>query len=154
MGIGRMTEMKAESGPRLACFYVVRGPFAGTIVEVRRRTVVGRDPACDIALPDASISREHAIFIDDGMMLTVADVASTNGTFVNGEQITQPTELNVGDTVRLGSCELEFIERRKQRDFPAYRETRKNMSVEIQRAGAYSAQPGETTTRLPKKSGR
>ncbi len=145
--------MKAEAGPRLACFYVVRGPFAGTILEVRRRTVVGRDPACDIALPDASISREHAIFLDDGVLLTVADVASTNGTFVNGVQIKKPTELSIGDTIRLGSCELEFIERRQQRDFPAYRETRKNLAVEIRRAGAYSAQPGETTERFPKKPG-
>lgn len=144
--------MGDTSGGRVrehACLYVVRGPCAGTLYEVRRRTVVGREPSCDIVLPDESVSREHAMFIDDGTTLTIADVASTNGTLVNGTMIEGPTALTVGDRISLGPVEFEFVERRRQSELPAYRETRPDITGDAFRGvGQYSARPRETTKRL------
>jgi len=109
-------------------------------LEIRSRTVAGREPSCDLVLQEAGISREHAIFQDDGTALTITDVASTNGTFVNGTQIREATELQIGDVVKMGGCELEFIGRRPQREFPSYRDTRENMPIETTRmAGRYVA---------------
>ncbi len=101
-----------------------------------------------MVLPEAGISREHAIFQDDGEMLTVSDIASTNGTFVNGRQIAEPTTLSVGDVVKMGGCELEFVGRKPQAEFPSYRETRENISLEMTRsAGRYTTHPAEATAR-------
>ena len=137
-----------------ACLYVVRGPSAGCLLEVRSRTVAGRDTACDIVLPDGGISREHAIFQDDGKTLTVTDVASTNGTFVNGAQITEPTVIRTGDVVTMGGCELEFVGRKPQSEFPSYRDTREDIPVELTRsAGQYVARPTGATGKF-KKMGR
>lgn len=128
-----------------ACLYVVKGPNAGALLEVRHRMVAGRDPSCDIVLGEAGISREHAIFQDDGETLSVSDVASTNGTLVNGTQITQPTPLQSGDVVTMGGCELEFVGRKPQSEFPSYRDTRENISIEsADDAGRYTARTGDT----------
>lgn len=125
---------------------MVRGPSAGALLEVRSRTVAGRDSSCDMVLQEAGISREHAIFQDDGNALTVTDVASTNGTFVNGVQIHQPTTLQEGDVVKMGGCELEFVGRKPQSEFPSYRDTRENIPVEMARsAGRYVARPAAAT---------
>lgn len=138
----------------LACLYVLRGPSAGTLLEVRSRTVAGRDPSCDMVLPEAGISREHAIFQDDGNTLTVSDIASTNGTFVNGEQIHEPTSLKEGDVVKMGGCELEYVGRKPEAEFPSYRDTRENIPVEMTRsAGRYDGQPSRPTANLKKARG-
>lgn len=123
-----------------ACLYVVRGPNAGALLEIRHRMVAGRDPSCDVVLGEAGISREHAIFQDDGKTLSVCDVASTNGTFINGKQITQPTALQQGDVVKMGGCELEFVGRKPQSEFPSYRDTRENIAIETtENVGRYTA---------------
>ncbi len=134
-----------------ACLYVVKGPNAGALLEVRHRMVAGRDPSCDIVLGEAGISREHAIFHDDGEALSVSDVASTNGTYVNGTQIVQPTPLQEGDLVTMGGCELEFVGRKPQSEFPSYRDTRENISIEpAADAGRYTARAGGDTGKFRK----
>ena len=65
---------------------------------------IGRNRDCDIVLDDIQVSRNHAtIRITDGGA-HLADVGSTNGTFVNGERVLPQVthRLQVGDTVRLG----------------------------------------------------
>jgi hypothetical protein len=65
------------------------------------RLLVGRDPACDVVLSDPSVSRRHAqlMFRDGAWMLQ--DLASTNGTAVNGQRVGRTT-LRAGDTISLG----------------------------------------------------
>jgi pSer/pThr/pTyr-binding forkhead associated (FHA) protein len=104
-----------------------------------------------MVLCEAGISREHAIFQDDGRTLTVSDVASTNGTFVNGEQIRQPTSLQEGDVIAMGGCELEFVGRKPQSEFPSYRDTRENIPIEVTRdAGRYVARRSPSTDSFKK----
>ncbi len=134
-----------------ACLYVLKGPNAGALLEVRHRMVAGRDPSCDIVLGEAGISREHAIFQDDGETFSVSDVASTNGTYVNGTQIVQPTPLREGDLVTMGGCELEFVGRKPQSEFPSYRDTRENIPIEpAVDAGRYTARKGGETGKFNK----
>lgn len=74
-------------------------------------TVVGRDPAADVILDDPGISRRHTEIrvTHDGphLVSSVRDLASTNGTFVNGERIAS-TRLIDGDQITVGRTAITF----------------------------------------------
>ncbi len=69
--------------------------------------VVGRLAECQICLPDSNVSRRHAAFmrLDDGW--AIADLASTNGTFLNGTRVEQ-TRLRDGDVIEIGLTRLVY----------------------------------------------
>ena len=66
-----------ETGPQAGLSYVL-GPG---------ETIAGRGPDCDIFLGDVTVSRDHARFFVDARGLTVEDMGSTNGTYVNGDRV-------------------------------------------------------------------
>jgi len=70
-------------------------------------TVVGRAPVCDCAIADPSISRRHVRFRIHGDHCVVTDLGGRNGTFVNGEHVSE-AELADGDTVVLGRFPLRI----------------------------------------------
>jgi len=70
---------------------------------------VGRHPDCTIQLAVDRISRMHARFHFDGTLLTVEDLGSTNGTFVNHQPIAGVTSLSVGDVVHLADHEFRLM---------------------------------------------
>lgn len=74
---------------------------------VEGRQVIGRSQSCDLTIPDPSISRQHATLEVATGVITVTDLGSSNGTFVNGQRITAPTHLRGGDRLGLGDAELE-----------------------------------------------
>lgn len=62
---------------------------------------MGRAPICDVVIEDPSISRRHVRFRMHGDHLVLTDLGGRNGTFLNGEQVTE-AEVRPGDTVVLG----------------------------------------------------
>lgn len=70
---------------------------------------LGRDPTCEISIKDKSISTKHARFGFHHNHWWVEDLASTNGTFLNGERITSAVVLSPGDILGIGKIELEII---------------------------------------------
>jgi pSer/pThr/pTyr-binding forkhead associated (FHA) protein len=63
--------------------------------------LIGRDPACDIVVPDARVSWQHAVLrLEDGRWV-LADNGSTNGTFVRDRRVDQ-VEIEGECLVRLG----------------------------------------------------
>jgi len=80
----------------------------GNHILIEGRVIVGRDPA-ELQIHDSGISRKHAyIEFSDGKYY-VNDLGSTNGTLLNGRQLTQPAELNEGDKILLGHTILKFM---------------------------------------------
>jgi len=71
--------------------------------------VIGRHPECTIQLGVERVSRRHARLDRSGPALVVEDLGSTNGTFVNHDQILQPTALNVGDVLHLADHEFRLM---------------------------------------------
>ena len=70
------------------------------------RVPLGRGDKADVTLENPMISRAHAEVRRDGARHVLADLGSTNGTFVNGERVTQAS-LKEGD--RLGVGRVEFV---------------------------------------------
>ena len=73
------------------------------------RIVIGRLSGCDICLQDANVSREHAAFVAEGGGWAIEDLASTNGTTLNGEPVTF-MRLTDADVIQLGVSELIYHE--------------------------------------------
>jgi len=65
----------------------------------------GRSPAALVFLDDITVSRHHAAFTVAADRLTVRDLGSTNGTYVNGAR-TESAELSSGDEVIVGRFHL------------------------------------------------
>jgi len=70
-------------------------------------TVLGRSGRSTIPIDDVFVSDEHAEVRRDGDVWVVVDLGSTNGTFLNGAKVTQPTPLAAGDQVRIGKTRVE-----------------------------------------------
>jgi hypothetical protein len=70
---------------------------------------IGRDASCDLAIADMTVSRRHATLerTPDGWMLT--DLASTNGTRVNGWRVRGKVPVRAGDLVTFGTAEAVLI---------------------------------------------
>ena len=69
--------------------------------------ILGRQAGRGLTVDDGTVSREHARIFLRGGTYQVADLNSSNGTFVNGRRITR-SELRPGDVLKLGSVELRF----------------------------------------------
>ena len=63
--------------------------------------IVGRAPTCDLPVFDPTISRRHAELVADGESLSLKDLGSSNGTFLNGAKVEQAT-VAVDDLVAFG----------------------------------------------------
>src|SRR5947209_12080527 len=69
---------------------------------------VGREG--DVLLPDARVSRKHAQIKSENSAISIEDIGSTNGTFLNGTRLQQgeAKTINPGDTVSFGGLELKL----------------------------------------------
>jgi len=73
--------------------------------------IVGRAPGADLLVDAEYVSGRHARFIPRGEDLIVEDLASTNGTIVNGQQITQAIDLKDGDDICVGDVVMRVNQR-------------------------------------------
>jgi MMPL family/FHA domain len=97
----------AASASRLA-LKVVAGPASGQMVSVGADSAIlgrGQPAPADLG-GDDQLSRSHAQVSRQNGSLVVEDLGSTNGTFVNGAAVTEPTEIGAGDVVWLGNTTL------------------------------------------------
>lgn len=91
---------------------ITSGPMVGTRFAVGAGGVrLGRSSSNDVHIPDEGLSRNHCLFEQSGETgLRLTDLASANGTFVNGEQIGPDSrELAEGDTIEVGSTSISVV---------------------------------------------
>jgi DNA-binding CsgD family transcriptional regulator len=80
------------------------------VVKLREgRNVIGRDRSCSIVLSDSSVSRFHAEILVRGATMSVRDLESRNGTYVNGERV-ESAELRPGQQLQFGSVQLAIAQ--------------------------------------------
>ena len=79
----------------------------GVKVTVTDSVVLGRSPEADALLDDPYASMFHLRLTMDGDTMSLTDLGTTNGTYVNGRRITSPVVLNAGDSVQVGKTIME-----------------------------------------------
>ena len=79
------------------------------------RVVAGRSPDNELYIKSKFVSRHHAQFISDGDYCTVQDLNSTNGVFIDDQQVNSH-RLNDGDVVAMGIHEIVYRDLRAQTD--------------------------------------
>ncbi|KAI8324713.1 SMAD/FHA domain-containing protein, partial [Martensiomyces pterosporus] len=99
--------------------YTLEAVKDGSVVESRNVATTksfftfGRLPVCDYPMDHASISRYHAVlqFTDGGNALSIIDLGSSHGTFVNKRQILArtPCQVDIGDQIRFGMSSRIWI---------------------------------------------
>ncbi len=74
----------------------------------RGRLVIGRADQADLKVADAKVSRFHAAIEPAGAGHRLRDLASTNGTLLNGTPVIEPTMLADGDVIQAGARRWEY----------------------------------------------
>jgi FHA domain-containing protein len=97
----------ASRAPRLV---VERAPGhdAGMIYDLDGDFVLGRGDRAEIRLEDPFASARHARIYEQGNIVVIEDLGSTNGTYLNEELLETPRPLHPGDRVRIGDSEFAF----------------------------------------------
>ena len=80
----------------------------GIVHKLGRRTAIGRTPDNDLRIDEDFISRRHAVILASAESAIVEDLNSTNGVFVNGEQVTR-RELREGDLLTIGQTSFRYV---------------------------------------------
>ena len=91
---------------------VTSGSMSGARFEVGPGGLrLGRSSSNDVSIPDEELSRNHCLFEQSGEAgIRVTDLASANGTFVNGEQLgSDSRELKSGDAIEVGSTKICIV---------------------------------------------
>jgi hypothetical protein len=100
----------ADLADRSAQLVVVRAPGheSGMIYDVDGDLVLGRGDRAEIRLEDPFASSRHARIYEQGNIVVIEDLGSTNGTYLNEEVLQSPRPLHPGDRVRIGDSEFTF----------------------------------------------
>lgn len=98
------------------------------------RTTLGRRPYNDIVIDNLAVSGEHAVILMSGAEVSIEDLNSTNGTYVNGRAIKKQALQN-GDGIDVGKYKLKFMGDGAAQDFD------KTMVVKARPAGTPAPAP-------------
>lgn len=102
-----------------AVLSVVAGALRGRRypLDPERTFSIGRSPSADLQVDDPNVSRVHCRLQFTQRHWEILDLKSSNGTFVNGHRV-ERQPLALGDRIRLGGLELEFVAAREEWDTP------------------------------------
>jgi len=85
------------------------GPEIGTAFPLQEVTFLGRTPANTVVLADPFVSAHHALLVWREGQWWLEDQGSKNGTTLNGEPVTRPTVVSVGDLIGIGRVVLRLV---------------------------------------------
>jgi len=87
---------------------VAQGVHTGKVIPIGTiQFLIGRDPHCNLRPASPAVSKQHCGIFVRGDKVVLKDYGSTNGTCVNGEQISDEREIADGDKLKVGP--LEFM---------------------------------------------
>ncbi len=102
--------LEEEAKQKPACLLVVGGELNGSIFNLPvGETVVGRNPDCSIPLDFHGISRRHFTVNVTESEVTVTDLGSANGTYLNNHKLENPTVLKRSDVIKIGAVAMKYL---------------------------------------------
>ena len=87
------------------------GGRVGEMFHPEGETTIGRSPDCGIFLDDVTVSRRHAVLLQEDNRFVIEDQSSLNGTFVNRKRV-ERAQLSDGDELQIGKYRLTFLQGR------------------------------------------
>lgn len=112
-GVDRVADCAAAAADASrSCLVAIYGPKLGERVSLEdQELTLGRGSDCDICVDLADVSRQHCRFSREGDEVLVEDLSSTNGTFLNGEEIREGhrVALKSRDLVKVGGAIFRFL---------------------------------------------
>jgi pSer/pThr/pTyr-binding forkhead associated (FHA) protein len=90
------------------CLEIVEGPGAGHQVPLGEPLVIGRSQEAQLVLSDDQVSRRHARVSPRSADAVVEDLGSSNGTWLNGNELHMPAALAPGDELLVGVTVLQL----------------------------------------------
>jgi diguanylate cyclase (GGDEF)-like protein len=144
--VRKTTEVRLETeDPRAAierahqhepALIMLEGDLPGQVFRIKPgRQIIGRRPECDIRVRERAVSGVHAEVIRVRDTITINDLASTNGTLVNGYRIRTPVPLVQGNLLKLGNCVFKYVDSLLEVEFTESLHARGTMD---QLTGAYN----------------
>jgi DNA-binding winged helix-turn-helix (wHTH) protein len=100
------TAVAGRSVPAAAPCWLTWGTQRATLLV--GENMLGRDPTANVVVDVVGVSRRHAMIVVSAEEVTLHDLASKNGTFANGERITDPVPLPDDTEIRLGPVPIRF----------------------------------------------
>ena len=76
---------------------------------IKARSILGRRPYNDIVIDNLAVSGEHVVFLLDNRVVTMEDLNSTNGTYVNGTVVKKQVLQNA-DTIEIGKYKIVYLD--------------------------------------------
>ena len=101
--------LNPKSKPTFAWLVIVKGDNLGQLFTLKKEgTIIGRSRRCNISLSkDGAVSTEHAKVYQEGSDFVIRDLASANGTWVNGKKVYHQG-LKENDLITVGQTLLVF----------------------------------------------
>lgn len=93
----------------LALKFIEPTERTGERIDVEHAVTIGRSPDCDLSMSDTFLSSRHARLANDDGDLSIEDLGSTNGTYVNQELVDGRVHLERGDIVQVGGVLFEVV---------------------------------------------
>lgn len=88
---------------------VLAGAKTGASVPIKKSSfVIGRSKECALRAGSEAISRKHCELAQTDSGITVRDLGSRNGTYVNDEKVEGKVKLSHGDRLRIGPLEFRY----------------------------------------------
>jgi len=91
----------ARTSDDLPILVAQTGPLNGQRWSVENTLVLGREPGCDIPIPNREVSRYHARLTLTSEGVVIEDLGSKNGTHCNGQPVIEPRLLQDGDVIQV-----------------------------------------------------
>ncbi|GGC78596.1 FHA domain-containing protein FhaB [Tersicoccus solisilvae] len=98
----------APPRPQVRRLVVVEGPQEGTVIDLSGPVMMGRAQESTLVLEDDYASGRHARLFPQGSRWFLEDLGSTNGTFVNDQQLTRAVPIEPGTPIRIGKTVIEL----------------------------------------------
>ena len=103
----------------LARLVILTGRHRGARLNLPEKTVVvGRDEGCGVRLNTSEVSRQHCTLCVAGDEIRVKDLGSSNGTFINDQEVTGESVLKPGDVLRIGPMQFQMETQRPELSGP------------------------------------